>query len=320
MRKIMFIIISIIFSLSANAQEENPRVLLKFGKHQDFYRFVFISEEFDIIHSSSVVLQKDEKLRVSFSKEIQIEFEGRILQTEDTIRGIKFYKKNGSFIFSTSDIKEIKVFKYENPYKIVIDAYFNQESIEEKPQIKGAILIDAGHGGKQEGIVVNGQKEKDISLFICKELAAKLAQKGINTSLTRASDEDLSIKKRLNIANNLKPRIFLSIHVSSGDYFTIYTSPLKKEKTDDGSKISFIEEKFINNFTKIFKLRFNEQIYQEKIPVTILKNSISPALMIELPRKVSLLDKTYNNKIIDALTQVVIETLSTKEKTKEDKK
>lgn len=320
MRKIMLIIISIIFSFSANAQEENPKVLLKFGKHQNFYRFVFISEEFDIIHSNSVVLQKDDKIRVSFSKEIQIEFEGRILQPEDTIRGIKFYKKNGSFIFSTSNIKEIKVFKYENPYKIVIDAYFDEQAIEEKPQIKGGILIDAGHGGKQEGLVVNEQKEKDINLLICKELASKLAPKGITTFLTRASDEDLSIKKRLNIANNLKPTIFLSIHVSSGDYFTVYTSPSKKKKSDDESKVSLIEEKFVKTFTKIFKQRFTEQIYQEKIPVSILKNSISPALMIELPVKVLSSDKTYNNKIIDALTQVVIEFLSTKEKTKEDKK
>jgi argonaute-like protein implicated in RNA metabolism and viral defense len=88
---------------------------------------------------------------------------------------------------------------------------------------------------------------------------------------------------------------------------------LKNENTDDGSKISFIEEKFINNFTKIFKQKFTEQIYQEKIPVTILKNLISPALMIELPEKVLSSDKTYNNKIIDALTQVIIESLSTKE-------
>jgi N-acetylmuramoyl-L-alanine amidase len=94
----------------------------------------------------------------------------------------------------------------------------------------GAILIDAGHGGKDPGAVgthtIGGKKvtlqEKDITLQVSKLLAAKLraAYPDKKIILTREGDKTLSLDQRVAIANSvsLVPHeavINISIHVNS---------------------------------------------------------------------------------------------------------
>jgi N-acetylmuramoyl-L-alanine amidase len=94
----------------------------------------------------------------------------------------------------------------------------------------GAILIDAGHGGKDPGAVgthtINGKKvtlqEKDIALEVSKLLEAKLkaAYPNKKIMLTRTSDVYLSLEQRVEIANSvpLAPReavLNISIHVNA---------------------------------------------------------------------------------------------------------
>ena len=108
------------------------------------------------------------------------------------------------------------------------EQFFNQKS--EMPFKVGAILIDAGHGGKDPGALktfkVNGKsitvKEKDVNLKVAKMLYELLhnayPQKQI--ILTRNSDKFLSLGERTDIANNVKVGeneavLFISVHVNS---------------------------------------------------------------------------------------------------------
>ncbi|MCQ2982121.1 MAG: N-acetylmuramoyl-L-alanine amidase [Treponemataceae bacterium] len=94
----------------------------------------------------------------------------------------------------------------------------------------GAILIDAGHGGKDPGAikeqVINGKKvkvqEKDITLNAAKRLYELLKTRypEKNIQLTRSDDRYLSLEERVEIANSVKLKeneaiLFVSIHVNS---------------------------------------------------------------------------------------------------------
>lgn len=94
----------------------------------------------------------------------------------------------------------------------------------------GAILIDAGHGGKDPGAGktydVKGKKitvqEKDINLKVAKMLYERLksAYPDKQIILTRSTDVFLSLSERTDIANNVKVAeneavLFISIHVNS---------------------------------------------------------------------------------------------------------
>lgn len=129
-----------------------------------------------------------------------------------------------------TDAPEIKDNKIYVSKKFIDDSenFFNQKS--ETPFKVGAILIDAGHGGKDPGAVKTYKKdgkdvtirEKNVNLKVAKTLYERLSaaypQKQI--ILTRSTDVFLSLSERTDIANNVKVAeneavLFISIHVNS---------------------------------------------------------------------------------------------------------
>ena len=163
------------------------------------------------------------------------------------------------------------------------ETFFNQKS--EMPFKVGAILIDAGHGGKDPGALktynVNGKnvtiREKDVNLKVAKMLYERLKsaypQKQI--ILTRDSDVFLSLSERTDIANNVKVAdneavLFISIHVNSSlnknssGYEVWYLSPgyrrtvLDKSVAGDDSTLftimnSMLEEEYTTESIMIAK-------------------------------------------------------------------
>lgn len=84
------------------------------------------------------------------------------------------------------------------------------------------IAIDAGHGGWDPGKTgKNGLNEKDINLDIAQKTAAFLEEAGADVYITRTSDSALGeskrsdMKKRIDIIENSKADIMISIHQNS---------------------------------------------------------------------------------------------------------
>jgi len=80
------------------------------------------------------------------------------------------------------------------------------------------IVIDPGHGGKAPGAVgPNGEKEKDITLAVSKEIARRLSEKGFEVFLTRDTDVYLPLEERTAFANRNKADLFVSVHVNANE-------------------------------------------------------------------------------------------------------
>ncbi|MBR4644722.1 MAG: N-acetylmuramoyl-L-alanine amidase [Bacteroidaceae bacterium] len=78
-------------------------------------------------------------------------------------------------------------------------------------------VLDAGHGGNDQGTSLRETLEKDLTLSIVKEISTLLKKNkpGIKLILTRNDDRYLSLEERCNIANNANADLFLSIHINS---------------------------------------------------------------------------------------------------------
>ena len=78
-------------------------------------------------------------------------------------------------------------------------------------------VLDAGHGGYDQGTSLKETLEKDLSLSIVKELSVLVRKNkpGIKLILTREDDRYLSLDERCQIANNANADLFLSVHVNS---------------------------------------------------------------------------------------------------------
>ena len=87
------------------------------------------------------------------------------------------------------------------------------------------IIIDPGHGSKDNGTSYNNILEKDLNLSISKVLEQELIKNGASTSLIREEDYDLSspnvkrrkrsdFNNRIDFINKSNADIYLSIHIN----------------------------------------------------------------------------------------------------------
>lgn len=81
-----------------------------------------------------------------------------------------------------------------------------------------AIVIDAGHGGKDPGAIgITGVKEKDINLAIALKLGSLIKKNlpDVKVIYTRSTDQFIELYRRGKIANEYNGKLFISIHCNS---------------------------------------------------------------------------------------------------------
>jgi N-acetylmuramoyl-L-alanine amidase len=77
-------------------------------------------------------------------------------------------------------------------------------------------VLDAGHGGAQEGALgPDGLFEKALALDLALKLKAELEQGGAEVLLTRDQDVLLPLAERVSFANHARPDLFVSLHANS---------------------------------------------------------------------------------------------------------
>lgn len=303
---ILVLIIMYPFSLSY-AQSELKEIKLRIGKHRDFYRIVFYLSDEKMKNLINLKSAKDNKIRISIPREIQIEFKGKILSDTETINSFNFKRNENEMIFETPTFENLKFYKLDSPHRFIIDIFFNQLTADESIYSrKFTVIIDPGHGGKDFGISKEQGYEKDIALLVAKELSLRLSKQNIQNFLTRQFDEYVPIKKRLQKANELKYGIFFSIHVANQDRFIIYYYS-KREPSEDNKKKSLSMEKFISFLRSKIVEEFSDAVLIEKMQVYDAKTLKLPFVLIEIPKKTLANDRKYINKIVEILCQSIIE-------------
>ena len=83
------------------------------------------------------------------------------------------------------------------------------------------IVIDAGHGGTDQGAAHGKLLEKNLNLLMARRVAAVLKARGYQVSMTRTADKTTSLQERCDFAAKQKPDLFLSIHCNSAEDTTI---------------------------------------------------------------------------------------------------
>ncbi|MGM9474793.1 N-acetylmuramoyl-L-alanine amidase [Pedobacter sp. GSP4] len=78
-------------------------------------------------------------------------------------------------------------------FTIKVTPVFLEEKMQEKTF---TLVIDATHGGADQGAIVGGTKEKELTLAIAKEIKIAAEAKGLKVILTRTADQNPNIEER----------------------------------------------------------------------------------------------------------------------------
>jgi len=172
------------------------------------------------------ILKEQGAYTVRFKSPIQAPFAEQAVE-DPSIAKLTFAGSDLRIQLTAPDIVA-DAYKLDNPPRIVLDFRKAAAPVPgQLPALPGArpqelpgirtIVIDPGHGGKEVGAVgPDGLMEKDITLALCRKLAAALAGKtGARVVLTRDDDVLVSLDQRTALANQYKADLFLSVHMNS---------------------------------------------------------------------------------------------------------
>ena len=174
------------------------------------------------------------------------------------------------------------------------------------PLDRKIIVLDAGHGGWDPGMVSGKVEEKHINLSIAKKLQTFLEQGGATVVITRLDDGDLSGSKagdmnaRRLIANTSHGDIFISIHQNAfGSGSVKGAQVFYFNESDNSQKLANMVQGRLKEFVDAgnkFKAKANSNYY-------VLKQTMMPAVLVECGfltnynERQKLQDETYQDKI-----------------------
>jgi N-acetylmuramoyl-L-alanine amidase len=151
------------------------------------------------------------------------------------------------------------------------------------------VVVDAGHGGSDNGAVAGDAKEKDINLALALKVKELAPQYHINVVLTRRTDElsggksDIrsSLEYRAEMAKDSKADLFVSLHVNNsgegapGHGFSAFVSPDNTHYAESVKLGSALLEAVKTSYTT------DDILHQPTQRVYVLRETAMPAALLE---------------------------------------
>lgn len=153
------------------------------------------------------------------------------------------------------------------------------------------IILDAGHGGFDNGAVYMGRPEKDDVLRLTLAVGEKLKEAGYNVYFTRTTDVYNSPYEKAQLANQSGGDYFISFHRNSGMEDNLYNGvqTLVYQHNDTVDQLA-------NNInTQLEQVGFKNLGVEEIPGLIVLRETDMPAVLVE----VGFLNSDIDNQIFD---------------------
>lgn len=140
---------------------------------------------------------------------------------------------------------------------------------------KFKVVLDAGHGGKDNGSSYHGFVEKNIALSVTLKVG-KILEKNPNIDVIYTRDKDVFIEldQRANIANDNKASVFVSIHCNanentSAEGYETYVMGMHRNASN--LEVAKLENQVVT-LEKDYKIKYNG--YDPKSPETAIGTTL----------------------------------------------
>ena len=295
MKKIaVLLVILLFFPLLSGA--DTSFLKLRASQHPDFLRIVFEGD--DAVIQKRLVYQRGQYILVSFPDT------NFTIQSEQEV--VSFKKINqDTVMFSPGEYRGLKVFTLTHPTRLVIDVYMKEQkrifpgtSADRRErsydlQRIETVVIDPGHGGDENGITHDGNKEKNTVLDISKKLGALINRGTSRGYLTRGSDLYMPLDERVKFTNAKHADVFISVHIGNHSGIVIYAPVITDEAPADirayltnKGQADYMQETLtlIKAMKEAVITDFGEGMVSIRpIPHSILSSVEAAAIMVEFP-------------------------------------
>ncbi len=212
----------------------------------------------DYFNANPIVINSDVISDVS----ITLSTEGNTVITVTTtkIQGYKIYNKSDSFVVTMGKPRDI---------------------------FKNIVVLDAGHGGYDNGASNKGTREKDLNYTISYTLMKDyFASNAPDTKVywTRTTDTFITLANRAAFASKVGADMFISLHMNSATSSSANGTEVYYSTSNNGKSFSGITSKTmatLMNNNLVSNLGTNNRGVK-KANFYVIKNNTVPAILIEL--------------------------------------
>nr|WP_294677695.1 N-acetylmuramoyl-L-alanine amidase [uncultured Blautia sp.] len=183
------------------------------------------------------------------------------------------------------------------------------------------ILVDAGHGGADPGMVGIGElKEKDINLQVSMKLKSALEERGFTVIMTRESDTGLyekgtvnlkaqDLQNRIGMIRKYQPALSISVHQNSySDGKVCGPQVFYYEDSREGEELADAIQNQLNEKLQVERpreIKGNRSYYMLKRSPGII--NIVECGFLTNPGEAELLQtEEYQQKVADAIAEGVV--------------
>ncbi len=157
--------------------------------------------------------------------------------------------------------KEIMNKSYQSILILILSLFISNSYTQSPAELNSkytlhTVVIDAGHGGHDNGTAGKNFKEKDVALDIALRLGRQIESKypNIKVIYTRQTDKFVPLRERAAIANRNRADLFISIHCNGGSHTASGTETfvLGLHRNEDNLKVAMRENNSIlleDNYT-----------------------------------------------------------------------
>jgi N-acetylmuramoyl-L-alanine amidase len=202
--------------------------------------------------------------------------------------------------------------------------------------LSGIVLLDAGHGGDQDGAKVEGVCEKTLTLDVVQRMKGLLEAGGVKVNLSRAGDDTVTLDARPAMISSTKSDLMVSVHfnhaenpATSGIETYLLTSagfPSTSDPGDPREAAKWVE--FPGNACSARSLILAYEIHRALIQATgavdrgvkrarfaVLRTATAPAILVECgfmsnsAEFSKIKDPSYRDLIAKTLADVLVRLL-----------
>lgn len=170
--------------------------------------------------------------------------------------------------------------------------------VQENQSDKRVVVIDAGHGGMDEGTSSPDGKclEKDYTLLVTKRMKDILEAQNIQVYCTRTTDKMVSKKARIQMVKKVNPDLFISVHCNAstvGDRVSRGIETLYSNRRIKGANLTNkrLAQILLSNLGKTTNLEERGVIRRENL--YLLHHSKVPAAIVEIGYITNIKDMKY---------------------------
>ena len=154
------------------------------------------------------------------------------------------------------------------------------------------VIIDAGHGGYDNGAVYNGRREKDDNLELSLAIGEILSDSGIEVGYTRVDDIYQSPIEKARSANAQDGDYLISIHRNSSPNPNMYSGVQTLIYEEGG-----VDSLLANNINQeMANVGYQNLGISERQNLAVLRRSDMPAALVE----VGFINTDADNALLDA--------------------